>query len=60
MFSALRMIDYRRVVVLFEPSKMGKIPVNSSLDSVLICSLLHPAVSGRVLNPNEFWSSDLS
>lgn len=39
---------------------MGEIPVNSSLDSVLICLLLHPDISGQVLNPNKVWSSDVS
>lgn len=39
---------------------MGLIPVNSSLDSVLIRSLLHPAISGQVLNPNKFESAAVS
>lgn len=33
---------------------MSEIPINSSLDSVLICSLFQLTVSGQVLNLNKF------
>lgn len=39
----------------FEPSKMGEVPVNSSLNAAVICLLLNPVISGQVLNLNEFW-----